>query len=129
MCVQLNPAWSITGPGITAETDGFASLDELDFTGSQQTAICKFFFGTAVVSDGAIESFARGVQAPSPGLVLEMNLGNSNWSASNGQSGTLTDAQVEDVGAALGAGQAAFKAAVEQLALTLGILPGSYVTG
>jgi hypothetical protein len=114
---------------MTAETDGFASLDELDFTGSQQTAICKFYFGGAVVVNGAVTSFTRGAQAPAPGLVLEMNLNNSNWSASNGQNGMLTADQITAVAAALGAGQAAFKATLEQLALTLGVLPGTFVAG
>jgi hypothetical protein len=125
MSIALATPFSISGPSTTSETDAFAAATRYDIDTVGQTITIWLPCGSAVTSGGKTTSFAPGPQAPT--LTVEFSLGSSTWSASNGQSGTLTADQIATVQAMLAGVNAAVRNQAEASVQSMGILAGTNV--
>ena len=128
MSIQLATPYSISGPGITAETDAFAAATRYSIDTVGQTIQVTFPLGTATTSGGKTTAFVPGLLAnQSNSVSIQFSLISNTWSASNGQTGTMTSAQITAVQAVLTGVESAIRDAAEGFALSVGVLAGTNV--
>jgi hypothetical protein len=128
MSIQLTTPYSISGPGITVETDAYAAATKYRIDTVGQTISVTFPLGTATTSGGKTTAFVPGLLANQYGSVsIHFSLVSNTWSASNGKTGTLTSAQITAVQAVMTGIESAIRDAAEGFALSVGVLAGTNV--
>ena len=128
MALQLATPFSISGPGITAETDAYAAATRYTIDTVGQTIQVTFPLGTATTSGGKTTAFVPGLLANQSGSVsIQFSLISNTWSASNQQTGTLTTAQIAAVQAIMAGVESAIRDSAEAFALGVGVLAGTNV--
>jgi hypothetical protein len=128
MAIQLATPFSISGPGITAETDAYAAATKYNIDTVGQTIQVTFPLGTATTSGGKTTAFVPGLLANQTGsITIQFSLISNTWSGPNGQQGTLTSAQITAIQAIMAGVESAIRDSAESFALSVGVLAGTNV--
>ena len=104
MSIQLATPWAVSGPGITTESDNYAAVLAAAADWDAQTLVFTIKYCNATTSGTQTVTFTKGAQAPIINLVF--NLGPDSgytWQASNGMSGTLSQADLSGLAGIMGA--------------------------
>jgi len=126
MPIQLATPFNISGPSITAENDPHAAATKFTVDMDAETLVIWFPLGTATVVSGKSTAFVPGLLASAPHSI-QFSLVSNTWTASNGQQGTLTAAQISAVQTIMSGVATAIRNPAESFAQSVGVLNGTIV--
>ena len=93
--ITLSSPYAVGGGGVVSESDASSALMGMSVDSVSNTLTAIYRYGTATTSGGKTTALAPGAQAPTVTVFFNANQG--TWTASSGQSGTLTGGELTAV--------------------------------